>query len=232
MLPASRAACVPVFIATPTSACASAGASLVPSPVMATRRPSLCSSRIRRSLSSGVACAMKSSTPASAAMAAAVSGLSPVIMTVRMPILRSCAKRSLMPPLTTSFSSITPSVCASARDDQRRAAAVRDLFDALRDRLRKNAAARFDVTLHRLRRAFADADGRLMFDRVQIDAAHPRLRGERDKGRLQLVHLARAQTEFLFRQHNDDAAFRRFIRERGKLRRVGEDGASPRRAPA
>ena len=39
MLPASRAACVPVFMATPTSACASAGASLVPSPVMATRRP-------------------------------------------------------------------------------------------------------------------------------------------------------------------------------------------------
>ena len=33
------------------------------------------------SLSLGVACARKSSTPASAAMAAAVSGLSPVIMT-------------------------------------------------------------------------------------------------------------------------------------------------------
>ena len=39
MLPASLAAWVPVFIATPTSACASAGASLVPSPVMATRCP-------------------------------------------------------------------------------------------------------------------------------------------------------------------------------------------------
>jgi hypothetical protein len=39
MLPASRAACVPVFIATPTSAWASAGASLVPSPVIATRCP-------------------------------------------------------------------------------------------------------------------------------------------------------------------------------------------------
>ena len=35
MFPASRAAWVPVFIATPTSACASAGASFVPSPVMA-----------------------------------------------------------------------------------------------------------------------------------------------------------------------------------------------------
>ena len=39
MLPASLAACVPVFIATATSACASAGASLVPSPVIATMRP-------------------------------------------------------------------------------------------------------------------------------------------------------------------------------------------------
>ena len=39
MFPASRAACVPVFMATPTSACASAGASFVPSPVIATRFP-------------------------------------------------------------------------------------------------------------------------------------------------------------------------------------------------
>src|SRR5665811_1752773 len=39
MLPASRAAMVPVFIATPTSACARAGASLVPSPVIATSLP-------------------------------------------------------------------------------------------------------------------------------------------------------------------------------------------------
>ena len=39
ILPASFAACVPVFIATATSACASAGASFVPSPVIATRCP-------------------------------------------------------------------------------------------------------------------------------------------------------------------------------------------------
>jgi hypothetical protein len=85
MLPASRAAWVPVFIATPTSACASAGASLVPSPVMATSWPAACSARMRASFISGVAWARKSSTPASAAMAPAVSGLSPVIMTVRCP---------------------------------------------------------------------------------------------------------------------------------------------------
>ena len=43
MLPASLAAAVPLFIATPTSAAASAGASLVPSPVMATSRLPACS---------------------------------------------------------------------------------------------------------------------------------------------------------------------------------------------
>ena len=103
MLPASFAAWVPVFIATPTSACASAGASFVPSPVIATSLPSACSRLMSAILSSGVACARKSSTPDSAAIAAAVSGLSPVIITVLMPIARRWAKRSLMPPLTMSF---------------------------------------------------------------------------------------------------------------------------------
>ena len=65
--------------------------------------------RISSSFFSGVASARKSSTPASAAIAAAVSGLSPVIMTVRMPIRRSWAKRSRMPGLTMSFKWITPS---------------------------------------------------------------------------------------------------------------------------
>ncbi|MCY1553326.1 hypothetical protein D9M68_897970 [compost metagenome] len=44
MLPASLAACVPLFMATPTSACAKAGASFVPSPIMATSLPKACSS--------------------------------------------------------------------------------------------------------------------------------------------------------------------------------------------
>ncbi|CAM5436834.1 hypothetical protein SFUMM280S_09553 [Streptomyces fumanus] len=73
MLPASLAADVPVFIATPTSAWARAGASLVPSPVIATSRPPACSRLISAILSSGVASARKSSTPASSAMALAVS---------------------------------------------------------------------------------------------------------------------------------------------------------------
>ena len=103
MLPASRAACVPEFIATPTSAWASAGASLVPSPVIATIRPLACSERISSSLRSGVASARKSSTPDSSAILAAVSLLSPVIITVRMPIARSWSKRSRMPSLIVSL---------------------------------------------------------------------------------------------------------------------------------
>ena len=46
ILPASLAADVPLFIATPTSACARAGASLVPSPIIATSFPVACSLRI------------------------------------------------------------------------------------------------------------------------------------------------------------------------------------------
>ena len=103
MFPASRAACVPVFIATPTSACASAGASLVPSPVIATSRPVACCSLIRASFASGVASARKSSTPDSSAILAAVRRLSPVTMTVRMPIARSWSKRSRMPSLIVSL---------------------------------------------------------------------------------------------------------------------------------
>ncbi len=78
MFAASFAAFVPEFIATPTLACASAGASFVPSPVIATTLPSRCAFRITSSLSSGLLSAMNESTPASSAIAAAVNGLSPV----------------------------------------------------------------------------------------------------------------------------------------------------------
>ena len=96
-------------MATPTSACARAGASFVPSPVMATIRPLDCSSLMSAIFASGVASARKSSTPASSAITAAVTRLSPVIMIVRMPMRRSSSNRSLMPPLTMSFKWITPS---------------------------------------------------------------------------------------------------------------------------
>ena len=134
MLPASLAAAVPVFIATPTSAWASAGASLVPSPHIATIRPPSCSLRISASLSSGVASARTSSTPASSAIALAVTALSPVIITVRMPIARISSNRSRMPSLTTSLRWMTPSTRAGPvadllGDHQRRAAGAADPLD-------------------------------------------------------------------------------------------------------
>ena len=58
MLAASFAAIVPELMASPTSAWASAGASLVPSPVIATSLPSSCSLRIAAILSSGFASAI------------------------------------------------------------------------------------------------------------------------------------------------------------------------------
>ena len=57
---------------------------------------------------------------------------------------------------------------------------------------------------------------------MKIDAAHARLRGERDERRVQFVHLARAQSEFLLRQNDDAAALRRFVGERSQLRGIGQ----------
>ena len=163
---------------------------------------------------------MKSSTPDSAAIAPAVSGLSPVIMTVRMPILRNCAKRSLIPPLTMSLSSMTPSVCRSSATTSGVAPRRETSSTAFVTACGNTPPAGFDKTLNRLRRAFANADRRPRSVRVKIDAAHARLRRERHERRLQLVHFARAQSEFFFRQHDDAAAFRRFIGERAELRRA------------
>ena len=75
---------------------------------MATFRPWACRSRISAAFPAGVALATTSSTPASAAMVAAVSGLSPVTITVRTPIRDSCAKRGRSPGLRVSFRCTTP----------------------------------------------------------------------------------------------------------------------------
>ena len=62
---ASIATSVPVPIARPRSACASAGASLTPSPTIATTRPSACSRRTTSALSAGSTSAITSSMPTS-----------------------------------------------------------------------------------------------------------------------------------------------------------------------
>ena len=108
MLAASLAACVPEFIARPTSATANAGASLVPSPIMATTRVSACSFVTMSYLSSGFASGLYSSIPTSLAMLFAVRGWSPVNMTGRIPITLTDRIFSLMPGFRTSLSRIIP----------------------------------------------------------------------------------------------------------------------------
>ena len=105
---ASIATSVPAPIAIPTLALVSAGASLIPSPIIAVRP---CSIRLRTasSLPPGRTSAITSSTPTSAAIASAVAFLSPVIITVLMPISRSCLIASTLSSLTESASAITPS---------------------------------------------------------------------------------------------------------------------------
>ena len=80
----------------------------MPSPVMATSFPLACSRLMSAILSSGLASARKSSTPAWRAIAAAVNELSPVIIMVRIPMARRWSKRSFIPPLTMSVSAIAP----------------------------------------------------------------------------------------------------------------------------
>ena len=126
MLPASRAAWVPVFMATPTSAWARAGASLVPSPIMAISLPPSCSLRMRASLSSGLAWAMKSSTPASAAMAAAVSWLSPVTMMVLDAHFAQLGEAFLDAALDDVLEMDDAEGLAAVRHQQRRGALARD----------------------------------------------------------------------------------------------------------
>ncbi len=222
MLPASLADDVPVFIATPTSAWASAGASLVPSPVIATRRPPSCSFLISAILSSGVASARKSSTPASSAIARAVSGLSPVIITVRMPIRRISSNRSRMPSLTTSLRWMTPRARARPVLRARRPRA------AYRPRWRWSRPAsptaatssppcsRTQAT-HRRRRALAD------LARGEVDARHPGLGGELHEVRLrQLAGAPLTEAVGGLGEYDDRAALRRLVGEAGELCRIGE----------
>ena len=105
---ASMAISVPAPMAMPTSARARAGASLMPSPTMATR-PCFARRRISRSLPSGSTPAITSSTPTWHWMADAVRSLSPVSMTVRMPKARSSSIAEALVGFTVSATAMMPS---------------------------------------------------------------------------------------------------------------------------
>ena len=104
---ASIATSVPAPMAIPTSARVSAGASLMPSPTIATF-PASASWRMTCSLPSGFTPAMTRSTPASRPTACAVRSLSPVSITTRMPI--PCSSRTAwgLSALMASATAITP----------------------------------------------------------------------------------------------------------------------------
>ena len=75
----------PAPIAIPTSAVVRAGASFIPSPIMATFLPCSCNSLIIVALSSGISCDLTCEMPSFFCIALAVFSLSPVSITVSMP---------------------------------------------------------------------------------------------------------------------------------------------------
>ena len=111
-------------IATPTSAARSAGASLTPSPVIATTWPARCHAVMMPSFSAGsvraytgrssasgaVGASPARVTPVRAATAAAVLGWSPVIMMGRMPAARAASTAARASGRTGSASATRPSI--------------------------------------------------------------------------------------------------------------------------
>ena len=120
---------VPAPIAIPRSAWASAGASLTPSPTIATLRPLRCSSATLLALSAGSTSAITVSIPSSRPMRRAVAALSPVSMTTCTPCSRRAAMAgrdvgrgaSAMPmsatgrPSTATHTVVRPSAAIAAR---------------------------------------------------------------------------------------------------------------------
>ena len=149
-------------------------------------------------------------------MAAAVSGLSPVIMTVRMPMARSWSKRSRMPPLTMSLRWMTPSALSSRATTSGVPPWLGDLRQRRLElgRHRRRPAARTQAT------TASPAPLRIRVA-VEVDAAHARLRGERDEGRVLAGRGGAADAELLG-EHDDRAALGRLVGERRELRGVGE----------
>src|SRR6516165_2576724 len=205
MLPASRAAIVPVFIATPTSDCASAGASLVPSPHIATSLPLACSSRISFSLSSGVAWARKSSTPDSEALAdTALDDVLEVDYAQQPVVLGNRERGAALSGDSLGNHGDLPDRVRHGCGAQRRLGASGSTAP------QRPGGPAFGKRNDRIDRSLTD---RGPFD---IDAAHPGLRRERDKAGIERCHLAPAQPVFLLGQNHDRAALRGFVGKRGE----------------
>mmetsp|Transcript_60209 Transcript_60209/g.138123 ORF Transcript_60209/g.138123 Transcript_60209/m.138123 type:complete len:351 (+) Transcript_60209:895-1947(+) len=104
----SIATSVPPPMATPTSACASAGASLMPSPIIATHAPDRCSSCTFSALSAGLVSARTFVTPSCFAICRVVRALSPETIHTARPQESSRASTAAASGLSSSESAIIP----------------------------------------------------------------------------------------------------------------------------
>ena len=225
MLPASRAACVPLFIATPTSAWARAGASLVPSPVMATSAPPACSRRMSAILSSGVASARKSSTPASSAMARAVQRVvagDHDRADAHAPQLVEALAHAVLDDVLEADDAEGDAVLG---DDQRRAAGGGDAVDELVELAGGWLAAFVEMS----RRTASAAP--LRIERPSMSTPLMRVCAVNGMS-VRARELALAQVEALLGEDHDRAPLRRLVGQAGELRRVGELPLGDARAAA
>ena len=171
---------------------------------------------------------MKSATPASEAMAAAVTGLSPVIITVLMPMRRSSAKRSLISGFTTSLRWMTP----SRRPPSARPSGVPP------ERAMRSTAARSSggcstvCPISSVANLLTAVDGALAQPAAaDIDAREPRGRRERDEPRIGRRRLGHRHPIPLLHQRNDRPALGGLVRqarEQRGLRRLALGDAGRR----
>ena len=110
---ASMAMSVPFGIETPTSAWARAGASLIPSPTIATTLPALCSARISLTFSCGSTWATTRLIPVAFATASAVDCRSPLSSTTSIPRFASSSTASRDEGLTASSTTMIPATLPS-----------------------------------------------------------------------------------------------------------------------
>src|SRR6202453_3870760 len=225
MFPASFAACVPAFIAKPTSACANAGASLVPSPVIATNFPFPCPPH---QFSLGCLAANQSQLVPRPR-------LRQKIVYARLARDRRRSQRivagnhhranphhaQVFKPLTHSALHDIFQMNHAQRpgifsDEQRRPAGIRNAVHRLHRFLRHRPAGLLDIFHDRIPRALANLSP------VHVDAGHARHCRKWNERRRHRSQLPPAQSVLIFRQHHDRTAFRRLVCQRRELRRISE----------
>ena len=218
MLPASLAACVPVFIATATSAWASAGASLVPSPVMATSRPPAWYSRISFSLASGVACGEE---VVDAGLGGDGGGGQRVVAGDHHRLDAHAAQlgEALLDAALDDVLQVDDAEHAARR--RRRRAACRPASAIASTIVRTSAG---NVAAHAARRRPRSRRRRPCGSGGRSRST-PLMRVCAVKGTnvgAERVDVALAQAVLLLGQHDDAAALRRLVGQRGELRGVGQ----------